>query len=73
MSSQVTDKQGEPIQEGDTVVTRIRGGKREGGVEKIVTTEEEAQEEDVKNPPKAIFNDQHGHWVAHNPGTLTKE
>ena len=31
--------------------TKIRGGKREGTAEKIVTTAEEAQEE-VKNPPK---------------------
>lgn len=55
-------------------------------VEKVVTTQEEAEEEGVKNPPKVrlrnklkipadervqvLFKDQHGHSVAHNPGTL---
>ncbi|KAL4771419.1 hypothetical protein BDW60DRAFT_208072 [Aspergillus nidulans var. acristatus] len=41
-------------------------------IEKIVTDEAEAEQEDVKNPPKVIYNDQHGHRVAHNPGTLEK-
>jgi len=71
MSSEVKDKRGEPISEGDTVFTKFRGGKREGEVEKIVMTKEEAAEEDVKNPPKVLFKDQHGHQVAHNPETLT--
>ncbi|KAG9003637.1 hypothetical protein FRB94_003026 [Tulasnella sp. JGI-2019a] len=71
MSSQVTEKQGNTISEGDTVFTKFRGGKREGEVDKIVMTHEEAKEENVKNPPKVLFEDQHGHRVAHNPGTLT--
>jgi hypothetical protein len=32
MSGQVEDKQGNPIEVGDTVFTKIRGGKREGEV-----------------------------------------
>lgn len=32
MSGQVQDKKGNPINEGDTVFTKIRGGKREGEV-----------------------------------------
>lgn len=54
-------------------MTAFRGGKREGEVENIVTTSEEAEKEGVKNPPKVLYTDQHGHRVAHNPGTLTKE
>jgi len=70
MASQVEDKKGNAIDEGDRVFTKIRGGKREGEVEEIVTTQEEAAKENVKNPPKVVFHDQHGHKVAHNPGTL---
>jgi len=70
MSDQVEDKTGNPINEGDTVFTKIRGGKRQGEVDEIVTKQEEAKEKDVKNPPKVLFKDQHGHNVAHNPGTL---
>ncbi|MCJ1393801.1 hypothetical protein MMC18_006677 [Xylographa bjoerkii] len=54
-SSVVTDKNDQPIHEGDEVWTKIRGGKREGRAEKIVTTEEEAQKEWVKNPPKVSW------------------
>ncbi|KAJ0117545.1 hypothetical protein HZ326_31909, partial [Fusarium oxysporum f. sp. albedinis] len=50
--------------------TRIRGGRHEGDVERIVTTAKDAEKEEVKNPPKVLFEDQHGHRVAHNPGTL---
>ncbi len=32
MSGKVEDKQGTPIEVGDTVFTKIRGGKREGKV-----------------------------------------
>ncbi|KAF2184451.1 hypothetical protein K469DRAFT_709213 [Zopfia rhizophila CBS 207.26] len=67
---QVLSKQGEPIEEGDHVYTKIRGGRHEGDVEKIVTTEEEAKKENVKNPPKVLFTDQKGKAVAHNPSTL---
>ncbi|KAI1469412.1 uncharacterized protein F4812DRAFT_457952 [Daldinia caldariorum] len=69
-SSQVDDKQGQPIQEGDVVWTRIRGGRREGRVDRVVESGAEAREARVKNPPKVLFKDQHGHDVAHNPGTL---
>ncbi|KAL4963545.1 DUF2945 domain-containing protein [Aspergillus stella-maris] len=50
----------------------MRGGSHQGEVERIVTSEADAEKEDVKNPPKVIFNDQHGHRVAHNLGTLEK-
>jgi len=70
MSTQVEDKRGNAINEEDRVFTKIRGGKREGAVEEIVMTQEEAGKENVKNPPKVIFHDQHGHKVAHNPETL---
>ncbi|TPX09582.1 uncharacterized protein E0L32_009183 [Thyridium curvatum] len=66
----VKDQDSKPIKEGDTVWTKIRGGKREGEVERVVTSEEEAKSEGVKNPPKVLFTDQHGHDVAHNPETL---
>ncbi|MCJ1405887.1 hypothetical protein MMC11_009117 [Xylographa trunciseda] len=69
-SSAVTYKNDQPIREGDEAWTKIRGGKREGAVEKIVRTGEDAQKEKVKNPPKVLLEDQHGHHVAHNPETL---
>lgn len=52
MPDEIKDKNGEPINVGDNVFTKIRGGSHEGQVEKIVTTEEEAKEEGVKRPPK---------------------
>ncbi|PVH69627.1 hypothetical protein DL98DRAFT_438631 [Cadophora sp. DSE1049] len=67
MPTQVEDRKGNAVDEGDRVFTKIRGGKREGEVEEIVTTQEEAKKENVKNPPKVVFHDQHGHKVAHNP------
>ncbi|KAI3332214.1 hypothetical protein HD806DRAFT_529977 [Xylariaceae sp. AK1471] len=70
MPNEINDKHGEPIKEGDHVYTKIRGGRHEGDVDKIVTTEAEAKEEAVKNPPKILFKDQKGKYVAHNPGTL---
>ncbi|KAL4933630.1 putative lipase [Aspergillus undulatus] len=51
-ASKVQDKHGEEIKEGDYVFTRIRGGSHQGKVEKIVTDEATAEQEDVKNPPK---------------------
>jgi len=72
-AERVKDRNDEDIHEGDTVGTRYRGGVREGEVDKIVTDEQQAKKEDVKNPPKVIFNDQHGHRVAHNPQTLEKK
>ncbi|OBT46916.1 hypothetical protein VE00_02002 [Pseudogymnoascus sp. WSF 3629] len=70
MSGEVQDRVGTPIQEGDTVFTKIRGGKREGEADKIVLDEKDAKKEHVKHPPKVLFKDQHGHDVAHNPETL---
>ncbi|KAB5526308.1 hypothetical protein GE09DRAFT_365441 [Coniochaeta sp. 2T2.1] len=70
MPDEIKDKNGEPIKEGDEVFTKIRGGTHTGTVEKIVTTKEEAEKEGVKNPPKVLYTDQHGHHVNHNPGTL---
>ncbi|KAI1399754.1 hypothetical protein F4819DRAFT_488297 [Hypoxylon fuscum] len=48
----------------------MRGGRHKGDVDQIVETEKEAKDVGVKNPPKVLFKDQHGHDVAHNPGTL---
>jgi len=96
-NQEVLSKQGEFIQKGDHVYTKIRSGRHEGDVssplspqycvscpiavadfptssqvEKIVTSEKEAQRKGVKNPPKVLFTDQRGKDVAHNPGTLDK-
>ncbi|KZT73457.1 hypothetical protein DAEQUDRAFT_413635 [Daedalea quercina L-15889] len=77
MTRGVQSKDSEPIKVGDTVYTKFRGGKREGEVEAIAQTSQEAEQISgelgmgVKNPPKVVFTDQHGHRVAHNPGTLT--
>lgn len=58
--SNVQDKEGKPIEQGDDVWTPIRGGKREGEVEKVVYTEEEAKEANVKHPPKvSIYGGYH--------------
>jgi len=70
MPDEIRDKDSKPIEEGDVVWTRFRGGKREGEVDKVVETEAQASEAGVKNPPKILFTDQHGHDVAHNPETL---
>ncbi|CAG7853231.1 SubName: Full=Uncharacterized protein {ECO:0000313/EMBL:CCA72921.1} [Serendipita indica DSM 11827] len=69
-SKEIVDKKGEPIEVGDEVSTKIRGGKRTGVVSDIVASKEEAEAKGVKNPPKVLFEDQHGHQVAHNPQTL---
>ena len=52
MPEQVKDKHDEPIKKGDEVYTRIRGGRHEGEVDKIVTSQAQAEKEGVKNPPK---------------------
>ena len=52
LASEIKDKQGEPISEGDHVWTKIRGGRHEGDVDQIVETADEAKEAGVKNPPK---------------------
>jgi hypothetical protein len=50
--AEIKDKEGVPIYEGDNVWTPQRGGRHEGTVEKVVTTEAEAKQEGVKHPPK---------------------
>ena len=60
MTSQVKDKDGNVIKEGETVSGKIRGGKHVGEVDELVTSTEEAAERGVKNPPKLLFTDQHG-------------
>ena len=55
-SSEIKDKQGELINEGDHVWTKIRGGRHEGDVNQIVKTTEEAKEAGVKNPPKVSWD-----------------
>ncbi|KAI1504033.1 hypothetical protein F5X99DRAFT_373276 [Biscogniauxia marginata] len=72
MPEQVRDKKNEPIREGDMVWTKIRGGKHEGVVDKIVSTKEEAKEESVKHPLQVLFQGRKGKDVAHNPGTLQR-
>lgn len=59
-SSQVNDKNGEAIKVGDTVSAKARGGKHTGQATAIVTTKEDAEEKGVKNPPKVLYEDQHG-------------
>ncbi|KAL1861915.1 hypothetical protein Plec18167_001298 [Paecilomyces lecythidis] len=72
-TERVKDKKGENINEGDYVATKYRGGTHQGEADKIVTDEKGAREEGVANPPKVVFQDQHGHRVAHNPSTLEKK
>jgi len=71
--AEVHDKDGKPINVGDTVYTPFRGGKHEGEVSDIITNKEEADSTGVKNPPKVLFTDQNNKEVSHNPTTLTKE
>lgn len=54
-SSQAKDKTGQPIQEGDHVWTKIRGGRHEGDVDRVVETDKEARDAGVKNPPKVSY------------------
>lgn len=67
----IQDKDGRAIRRGDQVYTPIRGGKHEGMVDKIVTSENDAAEEGVKRPPKvrcrtshsrAYFRQYHAAW-----------
>ncbi|KAI0951525.1 hypothetical protein AcW1_008550 [Taiwanofungus camphoratus] len=76
MTGDVLSKEGEPIKVGDTVTTRYRGGKHEGKVEAVLRNAQDVKDAgglgiDVKNPPKVVYIDQHGHRVSHNPGTLS--
>lgn len=63
-SKEIVDKEGVPIEIGDEVATRIRGGKRTGVVADMVETKEEADRKAVKNPPKILFEDQHGRFLS---------
>ncbi|TFY61667.1 hypothetical protein EVJ58_g4364 [Rhodofomes roseus] len=64
MTNSVQSKDGKPISVGDTVYTKIRGGRHEGEVEAIAHDQEEAEQvskelgTSVKNPPKVVFSDQ---------------
>ncbi|CAI6101480.1 unnamed protein product [Clonostachys chloroleuca] len=73
MSSEIKDKNSQTIEAGDDVFTPIRGGAHKGTVENIITDDKDAEQHNVKNPPKVIYTDQHGHKVAHNPETLRHE
>lgn len=57
------DKDGIPIQIGDIVASRQRGGKHFGKVIDIVTTEQAAEERGVKHPPKVLFYTQKGEYI----------
>ncbi|KAF9253180.1 hypothetical protein DTO013E5_432 [Penicillium roqueforti] len=70
---EIQDKNGKDITEGDFVYTKYRGGSHEGKVEMIIRDQASAQQEGVASYPKVIYTDQHGHRVAHNPITLTKQ
>lgn len=63
----VTGKDSLPIEPGDTVWSKSRGGKHEGVVEHVLETPEdveraadagELQGVSVKHPPKVVFTDQ---------------
>ncbi|OQU95389.1 hypothetical protein CLAIMM_01606 [Cladophialophora immunda] len=74
--SDIKSKGGAPIEEGDTVSTPYRGGKHEGQVEQIITSDEQAGEalQGVKGAgraPAVVFTDQNRKKVAHKPGTVT--
>ncbi|OOF93689.1 hypothetical protein ASPCADRAFT_132120 [Aspergillus carbonarius ITEM 5010] len=51
-TEKVQDKIGEHINEGDYVYTRYRGGTHQGEVNRVVTDDAGAHEENVANPPK---------------------
>jgi Hypervirulence associated proteins TUDOR domain len=59
-TTQVHDKEGKPIKQGETVAGKIRGGKHAGEVQAVITDDKEAKEKGVKNPPKVVIEDQHG-------------
>ena len=53
----INDKDGEPIRRGDYVFMTISEeiGGHEGMVDKVVTSEEDAADEGVEDPPKVSF------------------
>lgn len=52
MPVDIKDKVDQPIDQGDEVWTKARGGKHEGIVDKVATTEGGAEKSALKNPPK---------------------
>ncbi|KAG8798819.1 hypothetical protein FRC16_006485 [Serendipita sp. 398] len=72
-ADEIVDKQGEPIEIGDEVATKMRGGKRTGIVSDIVASEEDADKKGVKNPPKVLFEDQHGGAMSSSKYKITVE
>jgi len=60
---QVTDKEGKPIHEGDTVAGKRRGGKQTGEVEAVASTKQEAQKKGLQGAPKVLIEDQHGTYT----------
>lgn len=62
---EVKDKEGKPIQVGDEVAGKRRGGKQTGVVKKVISTKEQAKEAGVRDPPKVLFTDQHGKEITH--------
>ncbi|KAI0711838.1 hypothetical protein C8T65DRAFT_182799 [Cerioporus squamosus] len=77
MPKGIKDEEGRVIEVNDVVETKYRGGKRQGRVEAVLENERDVREQapdlgvKVTNPPKVVFQDQHGHRVAHNPQTLS--
>ncbi|EXJ90507.1 hypothetical protein A1O1_03610 [Capronia coronata CBS 617.96] len=72
--SDLKSKGGATIENGDTVSTPYRGGKREGKVEQLVTDEEQARNLNAKgasHAPAVVFTDQNNKKVAHKPETVT--
>ena len=55
----VKDKEDKTINVGDTVSGKLCGGKHAGEVEAAVTSQKEASEKGIKNPPKVLIEDQH--------------
>ncbi|ETI27533.1 hypothetical protein G647_09724 [Cladophialophora carrionii CBS 160.54] len=73
--SELKSKGGATIEKGDTVSTPYRGGKHEGEVEQIITSEKQAKQlENAKgagHAPAVVFTDQNNKKVAHKPNTVT--
>ena len=57
---QILDKEGNVINEGDTVATAARSRKHRGVVEAVVINADDAAAYNVNNPPKVVFHDEEG-------------
>jgi len=68
--TRVKTKEGKTVNVGDTVSGKVLGGKHAGEVE-AVTSQKEASEKGVKNPPKVLIEDQHGTIIPLNLQALT--